>query len=106
MWTFLIGCIGARLILTIIAAVADSNWLYRMGLITVLPAMGFAIIYLFGLRKTGVETGGAPIWWNHLRPFHSIAYGLFSIGAISGFEWSWMVLLTDAVVGLIAYLAR
>lgn len=106
MWTFLLGCIGTRLSLAVLAAMLNRKWLRRMGYLTVLPAIGFAVIYLFGLRKTGFETGGQPIWWNHLRPFHSIAYGLFSAGAIHGSGWSWLILLVDALVGLVAWLGQ
>ena len=39
-------------------------------------ALGFITIYVFGWRKTGLETMGAPIWWNDLRPLHGALYGI------------------------------
>ena len=62
---FLFGCIGTRLLFTFFAKYASINILKIMGYIALLPAIGFFLIYTFGLRKTGAETLGKPIWWNN-----------------------------------------
>lgn len=101
---FLIGCIGARLLLAIIAKNIDTKYLKYMGYLLLLPAFGFMFIYLTGIRKTGAEVFGEKIWWNNLRPLHAILYLLFSINAINGNRNSWLYLLLDVFIGLIAFL--
>ncbi len=101
---FLFGCIGTRLFFTFFAKNAPINILRIMGYITILPAIGFFLIYTFGLRKTGGETLGKPIWWNNLRPIHGVLYGLFSYFAIQGNPNSWKILLGDTLFGLFSFL--
>ena len=101
---FLFGCIGARLLLAIIAKNIDTKYLKYMGYLLLLPAFGFMFIYLTGIRKTGAEVFGEKIWWNNLRPLHAILYLLFSINAINGNRNSWLYLLLDVFIGLIAFL--
>ena len=101
---FFFGCIGARLLLAIIAKNIDTKYLKYMGYLLLLPAFGFMFIYLTGIRKTGAEVFGEKIWWNNLRPLHAILYLLFSINAINGNRNSWLYLLLDVFIGLIAFL--
>ncbi len=62
-------------------------------------------IFLTGSRKTGMETFGEKIWWNNLRPIHSMFYFLFAYNAIIGNkQQSWIFLLADVVFGLISFL--
>ena len=98
--TFLIGCIGTRLLLVLLGYMYPEI----IGTIVLIPAIGFLVIYFGGLRKTGIETGGAPIWWNHLRPFHALMYILFSI--FSSYNGAWLFLLVDVMVGLTAHLTK
>ena len=103
--TFLIGCIGTRIGLAYAAKFSNKLWSKILSIVTGFMALGFATIYLFGLRKTGLETQGAPIWWNHLRPLHAIMYAIASWGLFVGKqELSWKVLLVDTLVGLMAFL--
>ncbi len=102
---FLIGCIGVRLLFVYIAYKASSIVLKIFGIIAIIIGLGFAIIYLFGLRKTGPETMGDKIWWNSLRPFHAMTYITFGILALTGHsEVAWKVLLLDVSVGLGAFI--
>jgi hypothetical protein len=61
-------------------------------------------IYLTGSRKTGAEVFGEKIWWNHLRPVHSILYFLFAYNAIIGNKYAWVYLLIDVIISLISFL--
>ena len=45
----------------------SSRSVWRRTSVGVTVATGFAVIYAFDLRRTGIETSGGPIWWNHLR---------------------------------------
>ena len=101
---FLIGCIGVRSLFVIIAKSVSITHLKYLGYIALLPAIGFMYIYLTGSRKTGAETFGEKIWWNTIRPVHSILYFLFAYNAIIGNKKSWIYLLVDVLIGLISFL--
>jgi hypothetical protein len=101
---FLIGCIGVRTLFVIIAKYINRQYLKYLGYLALLPAIGFMYIYLTGSRKTGAETFGQKIWWNDLRPIHSMLYFLFAYNAIIGNKQSWIYLLVDVLLGLISFL--
>ena len=105
-WMFLIGCIGLRSLFVVIAKYANTTYLKYLGYLALLPAIGFIYIYLTGTRKTGAEVFGGKIWWNNLRPIHSILYFLFAYNAIIGNKQSWIYLLVDVVFGLISFLVH
>lgn len=101
---FLFGCIGSRLTITYISYVLSNHPdLAKIGYVAMLPAIGFIIIYLFGLRKTGVEVSGGVIWWNNLRPLHGVLLGIFSYMAINKNKESWRILFADTLLGLSAF---
>ena len=100
---FLIGCIGVRSLFVIIAKYINTKYLKYLGYLALLPAIGFIYIYLTGTRKTGVEVFGEKIWWNNLRPIHSILYFLFAYNAIMGNKQSWIYLLVDVLIGLTSF---
>ena len=101
---FMIGCMGIRLLLVYVAKNIRATWLRYMGYLALLPAAGFIYIYITGSRQTGVEVFGDTIWWDYLRPFHTVFYLLFAFNAIKGNPHSWMFLLADAIFGLINFL--
>ena len=100
---FLFGCVGFRLFLVYLAK-TQLGILRYLGYLAILPAIGFLLIFLFGLRKTGGEVFGEKIWWNTLRPVHAILWGLFAYLAIKGEKCAWKVLLVDVLIGLFAFL--
>jgi hypothetical protein len=101
---FLVGCIGARSLLVVIAKYINKKYLKYLGYLALLPAIGFIYIYLTGIRNTGLGAFGEKIWWNHLRPVHSILYFLFAYNAIIGNKNAWIYLLADVLVGLTSFL--
>ena len=101
---FLIGCVGIRSLFVIIAKYINTKYLKYLGYLALVPAIGFMYIYLTGSRKTGAEVFGEKIWWNNLRPIHSILYFLFAYNAIIGNKQSWIYLLVDVLFGLISFL--
>ena len=101
---FLIGCIGVRSLFVLIAKYININYLKYLGYLALIPAIGFIYIYLTGIRKTGPEVFGEKIWWNNLRPIHSLLYFLFAYNAIIGNKQSWIYLFADVVFGLISFL--
>jgi hypothetical protein len=101
---FLIGCIGTRSVFVLLAKNIGVNYLPYLGYLALLPAIGFMYIYLTGSRQTGAEVFGEKIWWNDLRPLHSLIYFLFAYNAIIGNRKAWIYLLVDVLVGLISFL--
>ena len=101
---FLIGCIGMRTLFVFIAKNTSVSYLPYLGYLALFPAVGFAYIYLTGSRKTGQEVFGEKIWWNDLRPLHSLLYFLFAYNAIQANKNSWIYLLIDVVIGLFSFL--
>jgi hypothetical protein len=101
---FLFGCIGLRSLFAYAASVASVGMLRVMGWLAFIPAIGFAVIFATGARKTGAEVFGEKIWWNSLRPVHSAMYFTFAWMAINGMrEMAWKVLVADVVLGLVAF---
>jgi hypothetical protein len=103
---FLFGCIGTRSLFVIVAKYIHADYLKYLGYLALLPAIGFIYIFLTGSRKTGAEVFGEKIWWNDLRPVHSILYFLFAYNAIVGSRQSWIYLLIDVLIGLISFLTH
>ena len=104
-YKFLIGCIGLRIIIAILAKNANESQLKKLGFLALIPALGFISLYLFDLRKRGFEAGG-KIWWNDVRPIHGILYLLFAIYAIKSVKNAWLVLALDVILGLLFWIMK
>ena len=107
---FLGLCIPIRSFLIFLAYKFKNNTKYLkiMGLILLVPAIGFLYIYITNSRKTGAEVFGGNIWWNDLRPIHGLNYLMFSIFALSNNKYmnnnAWKLLLIDVFIGLTSFL--
>ena len=101
---FLLLCIPVRIGFVVIAKKVDKKYLPYLGYLAILPAIGFAYIYIFGKRKTGGETFGQKIWWNNLRPLHSILYFIFAYLALKKSNNAYIPLLLDVIIGLISFI--
>jgi hypothetical protein len=101
---FLIGCIGTRVSFVILSKYINTEYLPYLGYLALIPAIGFFYIWISGARKTGDEVFGEKIWWNNLRPFHGLMYGLFAYAAINKSENAWIFLLVDVTFGLFSFL--
>ena len=97
-------CIFVRICLVLLAKFLPEKHLKTMGFLTLIPGLGFAIIYLFKLRKTGAEVFGNKIWWNDLRPIHATLYFMFAYYAINKNKNSYKILLFDVIFGTVAFL--
>ena len=100
---FIFGCLIIRFLIVYLVSKVDKKYLPYLGYVGLIPAFGFLIIYLFGLRKTGRETFGNKIWWNSLRPLHSLLYFIFSYMAIKGNRNSYILLLIDVIIGGLSF---
>lgn len=108
MLLFLYGCIPTRAIIALLTKkYYNTIFINFISYFTLLVGIGFFTIYLFDLRKTGLETGGAPIWWNHLRPIHGLLYLTASWFIFFGKrEQAWIPLTIDVSFGLTAFLIK
>lgn len=97
---FLLGCMGTRFSYTFLAK-TQPQYLTPMGYLALVPAIGFMVIYLTGMRQTGPEVFGGKLWWNSLRPIHSLLWATFAFLAIRGNKHAWLVLLVDTLLGLL-----
>ena len=102
---FLVLCIGARLGLAYLAKNLTGKWSMLLSGVIASMGLGFLIVYFGGLRKTGAETGGTKIWWDHLRPVHGILYIIAAALLSYGHRcWGSQVILIDTLFGLTAFL--
>ena len=101
---FLGLCIPSRFLLSYIAKKLPLKYLPFMGFIMLGPVIGWTYIYLTGSRKSGMETLGAPIWWNDLRPLHAGLYFTFVLMAFNKSYNSYLPLFIDTIIGLTAFL--
>jgi hypothetical protein len=101
---YVFGCVGTRSLFVLAAAKMPLAYLPWLGYLAIIPAIGFALIYIGGLRKTGGEVFGETIWWDSLRPIHSILYFAFAYYAINKNKGAWKYLFADLIFGIIAFI--
>jgi hypothetical protein len=102
---FLGLCIPSRIGLAMLAKYGSFKIRTYMSYGAILVAFGVIYIYVTGSRKTGVETGGKPIWWNNIRPLHALFYLTFAYMVFNGMSKNaWTVLVADALLGLSAFM--
>jgi len=102
---FLFLCVPTRLYLSYFAKGATANQLKAIGYIAAIVGVGFMTIYATGSRKTGLETQGAKIWWDSLRPVHGILYLLFAYLAMKGDRSAYKLLVADVIIGLLSFIS-
>tara|TARA_B110000444_G_C18376033_1_gene382635 strand:- start:74 stop:451 length:378 start_codon:yes stop_codon:yes gene_type:complete len=101
---FLLLCIPIRIVFVFIAKSINEKYLPYLGYLSILPALGFAYIFIFGKRKKGGETFGEKIWWNNLRPLHSILYFIFAYLAFKKSNKAYVLLLLDVIIGFFSFI--
>ena len=101
---FLLGCIPARLALAWVAKELPLLYLSYLGWLALVVACGFIYLFITGKRATGLETGGQPIWWKHLRIVHGLLYLWFAYLAIKRVKTAYKILLADTCIGLLFFI--
>jgi hypothetical protein len=107
--TFLLGCIGARLLIAYTAFKLPKKWLPFLGAGAILLALSWIYIYMFNARPFGLEAGGIDsglqkIWWNEWRPLHAGLYLAFGVMALNKSPNSYKVVLLDTLIGLVSWM--
>lgn len=100
---FVFGCTTIRLALVFAVRLTPARYLPYLGYPALLPACGFAYIFLSGCRSTGPEVFGGAIWWNSLRPLHAALYFVFAAMAIGERPEAYIPLLVDVTLGFLAF---
>ena len=104
---FLLGCIGSRLALTMLSKYIKVDYLPLFTLFTIPVSVSFMYLYIFGNKTADRQLewlGDKKIWWNQLRPIHSILFMIFSIMAINRSSNAWILLLLDTIIGFTAWI--
>ena len=98
--TFLIICLGVRFLFVLLAKKVSLFILQLMGVIAIILSVGFMYTALFKYKKGDIGVAGGKVWWNDMRIFHSITYGLFAYLALTKNQnIAWKILLFDVIVG-------
>jgi hypothetical protein len=99
------GCVLVRLVFVLVAARVPARWLPLLGVLALLPGLGFIYIHASKRNQTGAVFG-EPAWWDGLRPVHGAMYLAFAALAIFRVELAWTVLAADLALGVAAFLYR
>tara|TARA_Y100000389_G_scaffold155357_1_gene156000 strand:- start:2925 stop:3263 length:339 start_codon:yes stop_codon:yes gene_type:complete len=102
---FLFLCIPSRLLLALIAKIIKPAYLPIMGILTSFISIGFLINFI-NYKKNSKGFFGSKVWWNNYRLVHIFNFGLFSILALLKYNKSWIILLIDALLGLIFFVNK
>lgn len=105
---FFMGCIPVRILLAYVVYLVLNDSLYEsykpyLAAIVMTIGLSFMIIYTMDWRQSGVEAGG-KIWWNNLRPIHSVIYLLTAVGMLYDVKNIYALLLVDVMIGIYAEL--
>lgn len=109
---FLLGCIATRLGLSYLINRLNTDENYYMNIVKIIvigfltiASIGFITIFINGWRKVGQETQGNPIWWNSLRPIHSILYGISAFYLYQGNnKIASKIIFADTIFGLLSFI--
>jgi hypothetical protein len=101
---FVAGCVPVRLLLAYLVATGVPDRARAPAAVAAAAVgVGFLVIHAMGWRKSGPETSGRPIWWDHLRPVHGVLYLAAAVLVAAGHDRAAAaVLLGDAAVGVVA----
>jgi len=102
---FLIFCIPIRIILSFLPLYLNSQYLYYLGLITLIPSFVFLIFYFKGIRLKAPE-GGGKTWWADLRLLHGLLYLCGSIYLLQGKRTAYIPFVIDVIVGLLSFINK
>ena len=92
-----------RAALAFLAYKLPDDYLFWLGILALMIATGFLVLFLFQLRPTGREVNYERIWWDQLRPVHAMLYFGFGILALQHNRSAYLFLVADWILGLVAF---
>ena len=104
---FMIFCIPIRSALVL--ASRKPEYAKYMAYLLLIPAVTTMYIWLYDLRKTGAEVFGDKIWWNSLRPIHSLLYFAFCFSILmnkNNISFAWKFLALDISIGTLGFIYK
>jgi len=101
---FVLGCVPVRLLLAFLVATGVPDLVRAPAVVaTAAVGIGFLTIHAMGWRKSGPETSGRPIWWDHFRPVHGALHLVVAVLVALGLDRAAAaVLFGDVLVGVAA----
>jgi hypothetical protein len=111
--TFLLACIGIRLLFAISAYWIEKNEYNNLriliGLVGLVISLSFLFIYFFGSETADRQLEvwkdeDRKVWWNKFRIIHGILYLFFALFALTHTNGSYLFLTVDVTLGLILWL--
>ena len=97
LFLFLFACLPARLGAAYVAY-RFPTWLPWMGLLAAIVACN----WLFGSFSHTTGFFGGNVWWASMRAVHACIYLLFATMAFAKVPQAYLLLVADALVGLVA----
>ena len=103
---FTLLCIPSRVFFLYLAKTLTGTSLVLFAMLAFLISVGFMYIYVTGSRQVGAETIGQHIWWNSLRPVHSLLYLSFALLALNNSKNAHTPLAIDVVLGFTSFVVN
>lgn len=105
-------CIGARSLLALLPFYLSEYQNKIFAFILAIISIGFMSIYVAGFfKENGVIVAGGKIsgekniWWNHLRPIHSVFYMIAAYFSFKGQKKkASTILFFDLLFGIISFI--
>lgn len=102
---FIFLCFPARILLALSAKIILPKYLPIMAIFTTVISISFFINFI-KYKNNDKGFFGNYVWWNNYRLVHSFNYAIFSIQAFLNYNKAWLVLLIDAIIGLIFFINK
>jgi len=102
---FLLGCMPARILLTLLPIYLNETMLFYYGLVLSLIAGSFLYLYFASARLNAFEAGGTT-WWANFRLLHGLLYLCAAIYSLQGLQIAWLPLLVDTFLGLVLFVNK
>jgi len=93
-------CIFIRLSLVyLIYIVYKMQIRYIFALLFFALSVGAMYQYIVKTRKVGAFNN--KVWWDYLRPIHSLFFMLTSLGLLYKYKYTFVFLLMDTIIGMV-----
>jgi len=92
-------CIVVRLfIATIVFFLYETNYRLIFVIFYLLASLGS--LYLFFTKNRNIGAFNQNIWWDFLRPIHSILFFIISLLLYFKYEYTYIIIIFDTLIGI------